>query len=357
MHGRHPEPDQVRCPRCGAFVSGGSAYCSECGIPMRGQPHGAQRRESGRPPWVVPVFMVAAVAAVGTGVTLGMLLGGPATNDRGLAGATGSPTPEASATASTPTSSAPDRSPSPTVEPTATPTPAFGNLSILEVSTDGLNLRSQPGTASPVIGQLETGARLFTIGAPSEAEGDRWYRVAVVGGPYSECEAGFCPRDIGYVAEGIGGDEPYLAEASVLCPTSPMSAEALAQLHPLERLSCFGGNSIVVTGTIDYCYCDGPLVGEYEPMWLAVPVSQFLFHGTSGMWLRFEEGDSTPDDLSPGDIVQATVAMEHEEAPECSVSGPGDADLPSQAEVILDCRTQLVVEELTVTGNDPNVGS
>jgi hypothetical protein len=304
-------------------------------------------------------MILGAVAALGFGAMLALVLSGDGNEDVALLDASPAvTTPEASASPSASGSPMPrDATPGPSLTPEPTSGPANANLSIVEVRTDALNLRSQPGTDAPVIGTLNTGARLFTIGRPEDAGGERWYRVAVVAGPYSECEGTYCPSDIGWVAFGLSdADEAFLASTSVDCPSSPMSAEALAQLHPLERLSCYGGDAIVVTGTVDYCYCDGPLVVEYEPLWLAMPVSQFLFHGTAELWHRFEEDVSGPEGLEPGDIVEVTVAMEHEDAPNCTVSAPVGGGAPTQAQVVLGCRTQLVAENLLVTGHDPNVG-
>lgn len=363
-YGRYPERgDPVPCPRCGVPVGENAAYCPECGMrlaPPTGVPHQARTPPAprgGPPAWAVPAFIGIAIVAVGLGAVLALLLSGPDT-DGELAGVSASPTPSASANPSagaSPMTSSP--SPTSTSQPTPTPTPepAFANRSIVAVGVGALNLRTQPGTGSTVIGELGEGARLFTIGQPQEIDGERWYRVAVVAGPYSGCEPQFCPRDIGYVAEGVAADERYLLAAELDCPDSPMTAQALNALAPLERLSCYGGNPIVVTGTVDYCYCDGPQVVEYEPWWLAAPVSQFVFDDTQVLWLRWADGEVEPEDLEPGDIVEATVAMEHEASLDCTVSGPGD-DHPTQAEIILECRTQLVVESVSVTGHDPEVG-
>jgi hypothetical protein len=357
-YGRYPDRDEGRCPRCGSPVGARAAFCPECGTRLAPPASAAAEPRGGLPPWAVPAFIATALLALGLGAVLALLLSGSGP-DGELAGGSATPTPSASATdaaSGSPTESAdPTPIPTATPEPTPTPPPAFANRSIVEVTVGVLNLRSQPGTGSTVIGELGEGARLFTIGQPQEVAGERWYRVAVVAGPYSRCEPQFCPRDIGYVAEGSTAAEPYLLTAELNCPSSPMTAEALDALAPLERLSCYGGNPIVVTGTVDSCYCDGPLVVEYEPWWLAAPVSQFLFHGTPALWLRFEDGEVAPEDLVPGDIVAATVSMEHESAVDCTVSGPGD-DHPTKAEIILTCRAELVVDGLSVTGHDPDVG-
>jgi hypothetical protein len=298
------------------------------------------------PPWLPLVLGFGGAAILGIGLLVVLLLTG---DDSGVAGATQSPSPSASIGPTADASAgAPSEEPTPSPSPSPTPRPALANRSIVQVETDGLELRTEP-SGGDVIGTLGSGSRLFVIGTPQDAS-ERWYRVAVVDGPYSGCEPDVCPNDIGYVADGTSQDDATLVASTLDCPSSPMDAATLDGLLPLERLSCYGGNPIVVRGTLNSCFCDGPIDVTYNPGWLAGPVTQFLFDGTSALWLRFERNEY-PDDLVAGDIVETAVSMEHEAAPACTVSGP-PGDVPSNAEIVLTCRTQLVVEELTVTGHD-----
>ncbi len=295
------------------------------------------------------VLVVAGVAAVALGATLGIVLTGD--GDPAVADASPMATSSASVEASAGPSDTGEPTPSPS--PSATPRPALANSSIVEVTTDGLELLSQRG-AGDLIGTLGTGSRAFVIGQPQDVDGERWYRVAVADGPYSRCDGDFCPNDIGFVTDGTSEAEANLAEASLDCPSSPMTAAELNTLSSLERLACYGGSPIVVTGTLDHCNCDGPIGSSYDPAWLAQPVTLFLFDGANELFLHFEDPPGEPEELVAGDIVEATLAMEHDLAPDCTVTSDIGQTVPPRANIVLDCRTRLVVESLDVTGHDPD---
>jgi hypothetical protein len=355
MSTRYTEPTWQECPRCRAVVPSGTAYCPECGerldvqrAPDPGAPQAYDdRADRGRPAWLPMALGFGGATILGLVVLLAILVtrGDPALAD---ASASASATPLASlgASAEASASAAPSNAASPSPNPT--PRPALANRSIAEVQADA-ELRTQPG-AGDVIGTLGSGTRVFVIGAPQDDE-SRWYRVAVVDGPYSECNDGFCPNDIGYLADGASEADAILEAVTLECAPSPMDSATLGGLLPLERLACYGGNPIVVTGTLDHCYCDGPIGTTYNPSWLASPVTLFLFDGTTDGWVRFERNEY-PADIQAGFVVEATVAMEHDASPDCTTS----SDDTSTAEQVLYCRTQMVVESLEVIGFDDSVG-
>jgi hypothetical protein len=306
-------------------------------------------RDRGMPPWMPIVLGFGGALILGIGVLLVLLL---TREDPALADASASPSASASveASAGSSGSAAASQSATPEPSPSPTPRPALANRSIAEVTADA-ELRTQPG-GGEVIGSLLTGSRIFVIGTPQDAD-SRWYRVAVVQGPYTECQNDVCPNDIGYLADGTSEADAVLAAVNLECPQSPMDSATLDMLLPLERLACYGGSPITVTGTLDHCYCDGPIGATYNPQWLAAPVVEFLFNGAQTLWVRFERGaDAWPEDLEAGDIVETTMSMEHDAAPECTTDSPET----STADIVLYCRTQLVVEELTVTGHDDAIG-
>lgn len=365
---RYAEPTWDECQRCGAVVPSGSTFCPECGerLDVRraadDAPHYESRYDRGYPPardrrrpaWVPIVLGFGGAAIIGLVVLLAILL--TRDEDPETAGASASASVSASTAASADPSGSvePSVPATPSATPSPTPRPAQANRGIVEIGTDGAELRTQPG-GGEVIGTFGAGGRAFVIGTPQEVGGERWYRVAVVEGPYSGCQPEFCPNDIGYLADGTSEADAVLTSLTLECPPSPMAAADLAVLLPLERLACYGSSPIEVSGTLDHCYCDGPMNVSYSPAWLAQPVSLFLFDDTPALWLRFEEdGPVDPDELQAGDIVETTLAMEHDAAPDCQVSGEGD--VMSRPEIVLYCRTQLVVQELTVTGFDESVG-
>jgi hypothetical protein len=344
--GRRPD-DGAACRACGARLPDDAAFCPECGTPRSYATTRSDARTDSRK---VIALMAAGAGALVIGIVAALALTRPE------AAARPSATPSASSVAAVVTPS-PARSPSGSAAATAPTTlPLLANRAIAEVTVDDLNLRMQPGSAAEVRGQLQTGARVFVIGAPQEREGVRWYRVAVVSGPYPGCaQSEPCPDDIGWIGENGTPAEPWLRPADLACPESPISADQLASLHPLERLHCYGGNDLIVTGTLTT-----PLTGleapiRYDPFWLAAPITRFAFRGTQGLlWLRFEQ---PPANLADGNIIRATLAMEHELAPKCTTSvipgyfgpipsgqSPPPVELPERARVVLECRTQLVVK-------------
>ena len=348
MSTRYTEPTWQECPNCRAVVPAGTAFCPECGTQLEARRNGVpgySEPSSGRmPPWLPLVLGFGGAAILGIGLLVVLLL---TREDRSVADASATPTPSASSVASAPASVAPSEEPTPSASPSPTPRPALANRSIAQVGADSVELWTQPA-GGDVIGTLGSGSRVFIIGTPND-QAERWYRVAVVDGPYSECFE-TCPNDIGYLADGTSEADAALVAVPLDCPSSPMDAATLNGLLPLERLACYGGTPIVVTGTLNHCNCDGLIGATYNPAWLAGPVTQFLFDGTNDLWLRFAQNDY-PEDLVAGDIVETTVSMEHDAAPDCAVSGP-PGEVPSTAETVLYCRTQLVVEDLTVTGHD-----
>jgi hypothetical protein len=347
------------CRNCGATLQPGEEFCPQCGAQAT--------RRAGRSRGGLGKVVAAAIGVATLAVVLGVLFAFAVTRPTAEPTAAGSSTPSPSAPADVAASSEPSSSPSPAAAPTPAETepPSLGGLAnraVADVAVAGLNLRREPGAGAEIRGTLDEGARVFVIGAPQLVEDLAWYRVAVVDGPYSGCVEGYCPNDIGWVAEGGTPEDAWLRQIELDCPSSPMTAEQLEALRPLERLSCYGGNDIVVTGTLDVCYCDANAPLTYEPLWLAMPLAPFLFHGTF-VWVRFEE--EPPADLEPGDVVRATLAMDHDAASTCVVRvwpeylGPGPSgesppaiDVPDRAQAVLGCRTELVMKSYEVIGTE-----
>lgn len=344
----------VACHACGARMPPEAAFCPECGTPRAVATTAANPAGGGDSRKIIGL-MAAGAAALVIGVVAALAL----TRQPETAGLP-SASPTASAAVADATTPSPAASPSASAAAIPSTPPVLANRAIAEVTVDDLNLRMQPDPAAEVRGQLQTGARVFVIGAPQEGNGLRWYRVAVVTGPYRGCgQDVYCPDDIGWIAENGTGAEPWLSRAEVTCPESPISADQLIALHPLVRLHCYGGNDLTVTGTVvaPVTGLEGPI--RYDPFWLAAPITRFAFRGSQDwLWLRFER---EPANLVEGNIIRATVAMEHELSPKCMTSvspgyfgpipsgqSPPSVELPERARVVLECRTQLVVRSFEV---------
>jgi predicted nucleic acid-binding Zn ribbon protein len=356
---------EVDCGRCGAALPSDAAYCSECG---------AQRtadRQPGRRRWAWGLMAAAILLlAVGVGAAVGML-----TRSSSTPGVAEQPTPTATPVPTgTDAGPIPSVAPPPTEVPTATPAPTpvsnpiLSNRAIADVLVDKLNVREAGNQNSPVLGQLGVDARVFVIGAPDIVGEMYWYRIAVVSGPYSAAPefacAGYspCALGLGHVASPVEGD-PWLAEARIDCPASPMSADALAALLPLEQLHCYESREIVVSGTLNTPCCSyfGPV--QFDPSWLARPDGPAYFMvGDSGqsLWFRVDPAGGL-DVPARGDVVRATGHFDHEASSSCRASPDPDIgaegfnperDVPSVASVVVECRARLVVTEYEIVDHE-----
>ena len=339
------------CLRCGADVADGAQFCPVCGAPQNVAPVVSRRR--GGTPWWVPAGIIAgAIAALGAGVLLAVLLGG----DPDSVADDPSPTATTSIAASASTNPSGSVAPTASVEPTPELAPIIPNLGIAAVVTDALNLRSQPNETGSVVAELAPDQRLFVIGAPSEGADDlNWYRVAALAGPS-------CPEPcemIGYVATPIEAGDPWIEAVGVDCPTSPMTHDDLSALLPLEALHCFGNNTIVVTGTVEQpegVGYEGPFA--YSPAWLAPPLAIPFLATASGHVIGFRADPET--DLGPpadGDVVRVTGHYEDPAATSCRVTlDPAFADEepqpspPAPALAVLTCRSSFVWADYEVIG-------
>jgi len=344
-----PPTDGVHpCHSCGAEVFDGAQFCPVCGTPQ------TVARTTSRPrgtPWWVPAGIIAGgIAALGAGVLLAAILDG---DPEPVAG---DPSPSAGETASVAASSSAEPSDSavatPTAEPTPEPAPVIPNLGIAAIVTDVLILRSQPNEGASVVAELDPGWRLFVIGAPTEADELRWYRVATMSSPTcsERCEL------IGYVATPIPAGDPWIQAVAINCPISPMTHDDLRALVGLEALHCYGRNEIVVTGTIaePIAGYEGPFA--YSPAWLAHPLALPVLATPDSHWIGFRpHPDADLDAPEDGDVVRVTGHYEDPAATSCRVTvDPAFADenppLPDPALVVLGCRATFAWTDYEVIG-------
>lgn len=350
MSYRPPTDGYMTCHRCGADVADGAAFCAVCGAPQH-VARSVSRAPDRRPAWLPFALIGGAIAAIAAGVLVAILLGGP---DDGTAGTSPSPSQSASTAASGSTAPSESAEPSPTAEPTPDTAVIIPNLGIAAVETDVVNLRSQPNDGASLVAALETDRRLFIIGEPTEADDLRWYRVAALANEtcLDQCDL------IGYVATPVASDEdPWITEVTISCPTSPMSVNDLATLAPLEALHCYGGNEIVVTGTMAGTIGGYESPVRYSPVWLAFPFAPPYFATTNGRAIGYhphpDAGNQPPE---AGDIVRVTGHYEDPAAPSCMAfidpefGGDGEDLLPNPALVVLGCRATFAWTAYEVTG-------
>jgi hypothetical protein len=366
---------EEQCTECGAPLAPGTRACSVCGAPQpprlrRGRSVADPRPARRRRPWWVPAGIASgAVAAVVGGALIGVVMLGDPAPDLAAASGTASPSPSTSVEASptvegSPTvDGPPTESPAPSVAspqgPAATPVaeaPVIRNRGIAEVVTASLNLREAGNREASILAVLKEGQRLFIIGAPAESGDLRWYRVATVDDPACGDVCGL----IGFVATPRAEDDAWLTGVELDCPTSPMTAEAIAPLIPLEALSCYGREEITITGTMDF-----PMHGGYSPLrlrpaWLATDFSQPYMR--QAWWIAFRSHpDARLDPPRAGLIVRATGHFEHPAATDCRASVdadffggeiPRDFEAPSPARVILNCRASFAWTGYEVIGSE-----
>jgi hypothetical protein len=303
-------------------------------------PERAMERRPGRRGnrgWVPVAIIAGAIAALAGGWLLGVALmdGDRQTNAT-------SPTPSASASESAEPSSGPSESASPTPTPTPATADIIGNLAIAEVTNDdGVEMRSAADESAQVMTMLAQGRRVFIIGDPTEADDQRWYRVATLP---AGCPSTLGCEVIGFVPTPIEEGDQWVEELSVDCPTPPITDAALAVLHAFERLSCYGNNEIEIEGVVAHTgCCDADSGIDFTPAWLAPHLAQATFAASGIGFLPHPDADlDLPED---GSTVRATGHFEDSEAPTCRMSfdeGVSPQDPPTPALVVLRCRATFV---------------
>ena len=309
--------------------------------------------------------LVLVVAALTVSACAGSTLSsiGPTASPPGQPSATAAPSPSIG--------HLPSPGPSPTAEPSpsAAPIPSgtddpLADGSIATVTVDALHLRAGPSTANAVRKTLTAGTRLFVIGEPKLGEGLRWHRVSII-------DPDGCTRDcggLGWVATPTTGTVEWVRNTPVDCPASPLTAEQLAPLVALEQLHCYGDRELTVTGWIDSPCCGYVGPWTFSPAWLAG--GPFLFfrlrdESTDGRVVEvYFPPDSGVEQPQTTVIMRATAHFDDPAAASCEASISEDVgaeevdegDKPSRAEMVLYCRTRLVITDYEVVGYLPGPG-
>ncbi len=336
-----PPPEHSHpCRRCGAEVAPGAPYCPECGLVQTGSSAAVRpRARRGKSPWLVPALIAGAVASLLGGALLSVAINRDAVAEQ--------PSAPASAGASSGTSASvepePSASPTPSPSPTAAP---IANRSVAVVATDTTVLRANPNDTAAALTDLGAGSRLFVIGEPEESGEQRWYRV----GTFDDLACGDTCGLIGWVATPIAEGDPVLEVATVSCPSSPMSAEALAAVPAFEALHCYGRSEIQVTGIVDLAQgeYDGPY--RFSPDWLAHPFTPAVLRGGIAFHPLPEASLEVPEQDAE---LRVRGHFEDAAATTCRISAApeaGDVELPQPARAVLDCRATFVWTDYEVIG-------
>jgi hypothetical protein len=229
---------------------------------------------------------------------------------------------------------------------------------LAEVVTTELVMRSLPGVTDEseiLVRMLQPGDELFVIDGPVHATFYDWYHVQPI-------EGGEWPA-AGWVASESREGEPWIGPS--LCPVDePLDGEAVADIHPLEALACFGDDPIHLHARFAGI-CAGHLPGR--PNWTIEPTWLGLEHGCqwdvpTGSLTTFqpyfvpEIGIGSPPGAERGDTYWLTGQFDHPDAPACRLRElDGDPNMPpppqlDEDQVVLLCRSRFAVTDAEPSG-------
>jgi hypothetical protein len=264
------------------------------------------------------------------------------------AGSPSTDTQPSAAVASTSAQASITASASPTASPTPMPEPevlAPGSQAVVLV--DSLQLREEPGLATPVRTTMPAGDVVYLIGPPFavSADGYTWRHVAYASGyqgwPVNPGATWFS----GWAAAS-GPDGSLLGAMPVSCPDAPITVEKLIRLPEWDRARCFGGRELtfrarVVTGFGGY------IQGTFEPSWLAHPMGFGGALGSSEGYLLYRQR-SPGTAYVDGELLEVTGHFNDPAAQRCSVA-VGDPPVPEPEDLaVAYCQGLLVVTSTTL---------
>ena len=325
-------------------------------------------RSRRRPAWRTPLIIgVVALAAVGVGLIVGMLLDQPSGTAEQPSGASGS----AVSSASLPASPSAEASQAPSAsEVAAGPTPVVeapaGILppgSVGRVTVDALRMREEPTTTAPIVatvgldGLVGLGFGFGGSWGPVEAEGYEWYPAAVLTITDLESATGLPSGWVSQTGWVAARDETdaFVELLAPRCVEGEPELATLEGLAPWERLACYGNRTLTLEGVYGCGGCGGVFPGIFEPGWLAYPLEFDLLSiepqdriGPIG--LHFPPDGAAPPEA--GSIIRVMGHFDDPAATECQVSPGEPPTAVDQLSAELYCRERFVVEDYEVLGTD-----
>ena len=210
--------------------------------------------------------------------------------------------------------------------------------SLVEVLVTDLVVRSVPGIDPPstiLASPMRAPDRAFVVDGPVPASGYDWYLVA----PLDRADG--TRGHFGWIARASREGEAWVRSIEPRCPTTADLAGILG-LQPLERLACYGDETLTLTAPSLSCGAGGgPWI--WEPAWLmeiggcALSIDESL-----GLLMRVPPGVTGHDGSTP-----VTVAGHFDDAAAagCTVTTTDPVSpAPGPHEAVVMCRTQFVVE-------------
>jgi len=196
-------------------------------------------------------------------------------------------------------------------------------------------VRSAPGvdpaTSTILSERLTTSDRAFVVDGPVAASGYAWFLVA----PLRRADDSAGP--FGWIAAASREGEAWLRPIAPACP-STVDLATVAALQPLERLTCFGTDTLTLSADAAECGAGGG-PWTWEPAWLGAIGGCALVEGDASLLVRIPPGGT------PIGSVPAVVRGHFDDpaAASCTVTSADPATpAPSAEEAVLICRTEFV---------------
>ena len=230
--------------------------------------------------------------------------------------------------------------------------------SVAMITVDELRVRDEPGLSADVVARLSQGDEVFVTDQPRvEADGVSW--VLVQGEWIGDGDGS---GTLGYVAAGDDSSS-FLETTEVACPSAAITdVGALAALTPWARLSCFGGQTLTLTGYDNpenygfggLCNCVA------EPDWLIHPFAFRVLSPSSQerlpwLFVRLAPGVEAQWPADPGSTLRVTGHFDDPNSASCEFSTPDPTLVPNveptfedKNSVVLRCREQFVLTEIVV---------
>jgi hypothetical protein len=311
--------------------------------------HGGRIRGAG-----VLLLGIALVGCSGQAASTPAVTGGPSPV------ATPSVTPLPTAAPGTPAPSTPAPSSGGGQTP-APATPGPGRIvvgSIATVVTDGLRVRSLPGTGADskkLVPLLNHGTNLFVVAGPVVASGLDWYQVQTLRPSGRLIDAPF-----GWVAAGKDG-ETWVSGGIFACPALPTDYARWHAMDPYLVVACHGRAPITFAATLGRpeATCGVDPGWTIKPLWLGNTCAspEFLIADTSRGDAIFDAVLAPTIDvtgLDPGTepadwiAVRVTGHYDDEASATCRIVAPSADARPDigPAQAILACRTKFVITSI-----------
>jgi hypothetical protein len=211
-------------------------------------------------------------------------------------------------------------------------------------------MRSAPSLTADTVGTLPAGqvatiwldvdaaATGSPIFGPVEADGLTWYPV-------------FLAPLFGWI--GMAAADDFVVRPAQCSDPGALTVDVLQAMAPGDRLVCFAGEPLTVSGMVAVTGLGGRVSGSWVPSWLADPSqSTFIVGSSPRIQLRIRQGRGVTLPASTDGLpVMARVRLHVDDpaAGTCEVAGEGATQSEQATAVLLYCRTMVVMEAIEPT--------